>query len=420
MEEVPHAVLLSTGLDTLQDELQAMLASWLEAKLCPPLHFLSAPRPFELMEHKRYFLLRVRGQATAFVAAAPFYTIDAKLLGYYLADIIRWPNARAGATDLLTIETMRLLHAEGCAEVRLGMAPLAKLEPSAPALLHWLYAHWSLGYGFKTLAIYKDKFSPTRWEPLYLASTSPWLCRALGDVLGAHFPQGVFRAGLEILGQRLGPCLDLTDTARKRFGQAADLLPNSLGDYFWRTKFTTLLVAVFVCLHMARLLSPTVQALFEASAYTPQAVTWRGVLLGPAFHNHWFHLLGDQLSLYTFGALCEIILGPLLFWLIAGAGLWLSNPLTQLVYWPWLQGLWPKAHALLLVEQDYGSSNAVFALVGAYCALLRNKKWLLVPFSIYGAFICYARQSIIALHHPLSMVLGYALIAWLLRTGQEK
>ena len=80
----------------------------------------------------------------------------------------------------------------------------------------------------------------------------------------------------------------------------------------------------------------------------------------------------------------------------------------------------PKAWAFLLQEPDYGSSNAAFALVGAYCALLRRKTWLFLPFFISGLVIGLQRQSLLALHHLLTLFAGYlGMLAWMACTSRS-
>jgi hypothetical protein len=417
VEEADFPALPQDQAQALRQELDRLATAWVEAKPGLGLGFLTRAEPLELAGEKRFFLLRVRGELQGFIAAAPFYQGGA-LAGCYLADILRAPWARAGAGDLLVLETLRLLHAAKVPQARLGMAPLARLEPGQPGarLLGALFSTWRWGYNFKPLYEYKHKLRPSRWEPLYLASTSSCLALALRDALRAHLPQG--------LGPALGRCalagrdsrLALKPEALARLGRedTCALAPASGRDYLRRTRWTTLLAAFFITLHLARLNLPWFADLYAASAYVPGDVTWQGLFLGPLFHNHLFHLSGDQLSFYAFGALVELLLGPAWFWGLVAAGLWLSNPLTQALVQPLLHLLAPAQEALLLAERDYGSSNAVFALVGALCGALARPWWLLAPFLAYGAFICYARESWLALHHDLTLGLGLgAVLLWL-------
>ena len=407
----------------LQSEMQDLVQAWLESKSSLPLGFLSQVKPFELAAWKKFFALRVRGRILAFIAAAPIFS-SGVLQGYYFVDIIRHPQAKAGVNDLLVIEAMRLLHAQGVGQARLGMSPLARIRDRAPGrwLLTTLFEHWRWGYQFLTLYDFKDKFRPTQWEPLFLASSKPGLLRALYLAASVHFPEGLVRAACHLSGNSWGAQLALRPEvmARRKVQQGVDLLPGSLGEYLWRTKCTTALVAIFVLLHLLRQYIPALSTLFERSAYVPGAVNSEGLWLGPFFHNHWFHLFGDQLSFYAAGALIELILGPRLFWLITALGLWLSNPLTHGFYALFLDKIAPRIWNSLLLEQDYGSSNAVFALVGAYALLLVRKMWLLLPFFIYGVVICFARQSWLALHHLLTLGLGMLVVQlWLGRKGPK-
>ena len=101
----------------------------------------------------------------------------------------RDPNARPGAVDLLLVETIRQLGAEGVEWVSLGTCPL--FEPAIPDageepdriranLLRKIWrSRWgNTLFGFQGLQRFKAKFA-TRWEPVYLGGAPKVGIRAL-------------------------------------------------------------------------------------------------------------------------------------------------------------------------------------------------------------------------------------------------
>lgn len=409
----------------LRAELDEVAGEWLSGRDCLPLGFLASVEPFARLERRRYFVLRARGRVQAFLAASPVLS-EGRAVAWYFQDLPRRPDARAGSTELLMIQAMRLLWLAGEREVRLGMAPLASLpafelatgEPP-PALYALLGRVWTLGYNFRSLHEFKLKLAPTRLDPLYLVASQPGALRALADAARAHFPQGLRQAGAHLL-SRPGNPLALAPEALKLLpGPLATRLPAGPLDLLRRTWLTCCLSLCFIALHLGRLHWPPLQELFAASGYVPGNVTWQGIFLGPLFHNHWFHLTGDQLSFVLFGGIIELLLGRAAFLALLAAGLWLSNPLTHLVCWALLAQPAPQAWAATLAEIDYGSSNAVFAFAGALSALLAQGRAVLIPFALYGLFICYARHSWLALHHLLTLAAGWLAI-WLWMRWQER
>lgn len=98
--------------------------------------------------------------------------------------------------------------------------------------------------------------------------------------------------------------------------------------------------------------------------------------------------------------------------MITALGLWLSNPLTHAFLASNLKFLKPEIYAKMLMEKDYGSSNAVFALIGATIYSLKSKAWLLIPMVFHAMFICFQRESFLSIHHFTGMYLGYAFMNW--------
>jgi hypothetical protein len=380
--------------------LDETFSAWQAALRAPGLGFLSRAAPFEHLAWKRVFALRVDGRVEAFAGAVPVPAVQ----GWYFSDIVRRPKAKAGTMELLLLTAMRRLYASGAAEVRLGMAPLADLDPRqtrSPAgrVLAWA-AQRRVLYDFRGNAVFKRKLQPTRWEPLYLVTPTPPTLSTLRAVLDVHLPGGVVHALSQTWAARPVEAVLRPDVALRPW-------PASSAELAARTRLTVAFVGFCLLLHVLRLSVPAVAELHRASAFVPGAPTLAGVFLGPLWHNHLYHLFGDLLSFLIFGGLLELLTGRALYGAATAAGLWLSNPLTMLLAAGPLATLWPEGWQNFLHEVDYGSSNAIYAFVGALAAFLRRPWWLLVPFFLNGVWVCVANESWLALHHHVALFAGY-------------
>lgn len=382
--------------------LEAVHAQWQKRLRSPPLSFLSRSAPFERAAERRYGLVRQDGALVAFVSAVPAPAARA----WYFADLCRTADARPGALELALFEGMRALHAEGAREARLGLAALAEVDLTILAgpsgvLLRGAARFSRRLYDFQGNAEFKRRLQPSRWETLFVVSDGPIDLRLWRAVLQAHLPSGLVHALSVALVQR-----PLTRFLRDDL--RLEPWPTSTADLMRRTRLTTLVVALCLGLHLARILLPPVDALFRASAFTPGAPTALGLLVGPLFHNHAYHLFGDLLSFVVFGGLLELLAGRAFFLWSLAAGLWLSNPVTWALVGGPMQTLWPEGYANFLREVDYGSSNAIYAFVGGLATCLRQPLLLLVPFFANAVWVCLANESWLALHHHIALFAGWA------------
>jgi hypothetical protein len=395
--------ILPQELNHYQDRIQELTEDWLSRKKLAPLGFLNAVVPMALKEEKRYFALFDRNQVSAVLTACPMYQ-DLRISGYFLNDVLVSASARSATSELLIIETMRTLHEEGVREVRLGMSPLAALLPGERdhRKLTWLFEKWRLGYNFKTLHQFKLKMKPTSWQPLYLASSCDSFFKMIRMVSALHLSPDffmefvkrnrlVFKGGL-VLRNAVKP-LPMPKEER-------------LSVHLFRLKWTLSFFALFVSLHVLKVLTRFGQNGYDHSGYDPGNVTWLGVFIGPLFHNHGFHLFGDQLSFLIFGGALEYIFGAKLFLIVSALGLWMSNPFSHALLYLTLKPFSPSLWGHVLGEVDYGSSNAVFSQVGAWLYCLKKNGPLLWPFFFYALFICLERESLLAIHHFVGILLG--------------
>lgn len=401
----------TADLDLYKDELQAIHEDWKRQKTFE-LGFLNQVDPFFKYDLKRWFILTVRGTIQAFMTAVPF-CYNGQVLGYYFNDIIRSGKARAGTNELMIIEVMRLLHAEKIPEVRLGMAPLSRIEKKGPAsaFLDFLFRRHRSIYNFSGHYQFKNKLNPTRWDNLYLASSGLGFLHSLKCVITAHFPQGLWVLVQSIVARQWGKFLELKQVALSinKADKGEDLFFRSFKDYIFRTKWTHLSVIFFVVLHLLKVTVPGVYDLFGESAYTPATVTLKGLTLCPLFHNDGFHLFGDQLSFYIFGVFVEGVLGAGYFFALTLTGLFLSNPVAHALMDPVLKHFPEQYQNHFLHVRDYGSSNAVFTLLGGTGACLEKKIWLFIPFLFYSLIIAASLASFLALHHIVALFMGYTL-----------
>lgn len=398
-----------------QEKMAKILKEWKEAKSTKELGFLNRVDPFFLDDFKRFFILEDRGEIRAFLTASPIF-LNHEVIGYFFNDIIRGSTVRAGSNDLLILEAMRTLHLEGVAEVRLGMCPLAELDTQTPhyKILSKLYQHFHFGYSFKNLHVFKKKLNPTRFEPLYLASNSNKFTHILSDIISAHYPEKTVSILWKNFVKTSKRNLILKDYARSMLKKETKNKKHQspVLDVLKRTKITLTLVCLFFTLHALKNFTDGGKLYFDQVGYETKNVTLDGIFMGSLFHNHAFHLIGDLLTFLVFGGAVEYFFGTWIFMLLTSMGLWLSNPLTHFLIWLTIPQTDPVSWVSFLQEKDYGTSNAVFALVGAVIYSLKNNLWLVAPFIFHGIYIILQRESLLAFHHILAMYMGYAVMLW--------
>jgi membrane associated rhomboid family serine protease len=372
---------------------------WIKQKPMGSLGFLNKVSPLIHGGYKRYFVLKHKNKIQAYLTAVPVYPRKA----YYFSEYIRSPQAKAGTVELLIIEAMRHLHNEGIKEIRLGLCPLAQIN--APGLwgtlAKYAYRHGGSIYNFRGIYEFKAKLKPTRWEPLYMVLDHPMGISTLYALWRLFVPAGL-----------IGPWLKKQfPRSIQKFAQPKATAPI----------LTLSVVSLCLLIHVAQTLIGT---LYEHSGFrgadfslSPWAL-W-GWLTGPLFHNNSYHLAGDLVSFLIFGWALEYLTDKKTLAWVTALGFWASNPLALLLLLPlkYLQSpLWTKA----INEVDYGSSNAIYAIVGALAAAA-NRPWhLLLPFALNGIYLCFAKSSPLAVHHIVALAIGWIYMYIQLSGAQSK
>src|SRR5215475_3995589 len=156
-------------------EIEEICQAWVNTREVEALGWLLELDPFHLSGNKRYFLARrSNGTLEGMLVCSPIYARD----GWYLEDLIRRPGAERGVSELLIVEALRRLAAEGARLATLGTSPLAGVEPQGPfkqtsRLLKLIYEHLDAFYHFKALHRFKAKFAPSFVDQEYVAIYPP-------------------------------------------------------------------------------------------------------------------------------------------------------------------------------------------------------------------------------------------------------
>jgi phosphatidylglycerol lysyltransferase len=174
-------------------EIEEICQAWVNTREVDALGWLLELDPFHLSENKRYFLARRSdGTLEGMLVCSPIYARD----GWYLEDLIRRPGAERGVSELLIVEALKRLAAEGAGLATLGTSPLAGVEPQGPfkqtsRLLKMIYEHLDAFYHFKALHRFKAKFAPSFVDQEYVAIYPPRIrLRMALAVIGAFDPAG--------------------------------------------------------------------------------------------------------------------------------------------------------------------------------------------------------------------------------------
>lgn len=161
--------------ETLKRETALLCRSWLKARRCAvKLGWLFELDPFQHAARKKFFTARDKaGKLIGFLAASPIPARD----GWYLEDVLRLPSAPPGTADLLVVEALSRLQADGAKLATLGTSPLAREGDHDPEIcehefvenvLRIITSCFSAFYNFEGLRRFKTKFAPSWWESEYI------------------------------------------------------------------------------------------------------------------------------------------------------------------------------------------------------------------------------------------------------------
>jgi len=155
-----------------EGEIAAVLARWQLSLARPVATSFLAASPFSAVEEKRIFCAYTGDRLVGFLACSPIYARN----GWYLEDLVRDPGAPAGTTELLVVEALRSLAADGASAAALGLVPLRNPREQLDRRARWLallihsaVRTFDRRYGFRALERYESKFRPSAWEPRYVA-----------------------------------------------------------------------------------------------------------------------------------------------------------------------------------------------------------------------------------------------------------
>jgi phosphatidylglycerol lysyltransferase len=141
----------------LRRDVDELVAGWLRGRHLPPLGFVAAVAPFELLADRRVFVARLGERVVGALFAIPIGKSGAWLLDH----VVRDRNAPNGTAELLVDAAFRGLVRYGATRATLGLCPLSG---RVPAPLAWI-ARLSRGlFDFRGLHAFKAKLRPQRWQ----------------------------------------------------------------------------------------------------------------------------------------------------------------------------------------------------------------------------------------------------------------
>ena len=186
--------------ETTKLEITQLSLDWLESRrAATTFGWLLALDPFAQFERKKLFA--ARDSANRMIGLLSVSPIPARN-GWYLEDVLRKKDSPPGTSDILVVETLNYLKAEGAKLATLGTTPLAiEGEDKLSCKEHQVFSHgllrlskrFSTFYNFEGLRTFKSKFVPSWWESEYalVPKGSMMPPRVAHAILRAMVPGGI-------------------------------------------------------------------------------------------------------------------------------------------------------------------------------------------------------------------------------------
>ncbi len=170
-----------------------LISHWIDSRAMAPMGFVVSLDLYHLPEERRFFIAEHNRNVVGVLAAVPIYARD----GWFFEDVLRDPEAPNGTMELLFDFAMRMLADEGSVHVTFGLAPLAGTSSRSLRLIRY-YTRWL--YDFEGLRSFKNKLTPTSWDPVYLGYPKRERgIMAIVDVLRAFAHGSFVRFGIDTL-----------------------------------------------------------------------------------------------------------------------------------------------------------------------------------------------------------------------------
>lgn len=152
-------------------EIQSLIHDWLSKKGLPPLHFLVEPNTLEEVRDRKFFVAERHKQIVGCLNLCPIPARN----GWLTEQFMRAPGAPNGVIELLLSVGIQTLVGEGANYITMGIVPLGETRFARKQRVlnfgsRWVRAHLNRFYNFQGLFHFKNKFRPTRWEPVVLIS----------------------------------------------------------------------------------------------------------------------------------------------------------------------------------------------------------------------------------------------------------
>lgn len=420
-----------------KSELEEMVEAWFGTRKSAALGFLNQVLPWHLHKEKRYFKVTLQEKVIGFQVAIPIAATNS----WYLLDTIRRPDSPVGTTELLNLEAMRLLKAEGVNLVSMGVAPLSGMELAASPkiapvagysnrrltyeIMDWIFHNGNVFYNFEPLFRYKMKFKPSFQKPTYLVYGDGVRKARLGirDLTGlsqAWLPSGVAHAaGVGVM--RLLSKLSVSELIKSmlRPGVIVRSVPPNLGRLAYRCRFTLLIFALNV---VGYALTTDFDGTIDPVMSERWAFSWpmllkqplHAIMLSPFLSWGAPHMAINILTLLLFTGSLEYLAGFRFTAISYLVPMLVCNPLTVGLAALSMRFL---PFAIDTSVADVGASLGIFGTAGALHWFLRGGRyWLSVLVGM--ELIVFAESPAehwIFLDHCLAIFTGLAIGKILLR-----
>ncbi|MGK5085361.1 rhomboid family intramembrane serine protease [Bdellovibrionota bacterium FG-1] len=398
-------------------ELETITQEWLASRKMPALGFLNQVDPWFSPKDKRYFKIETGGRVVAFLAAIPIWARK----GWYLIDLLRKNDSPAGSTELLLLQSMRILSESGALEVTMGVAPLSGLEKAPQTLitrfLRLIYEHGNTFYHFKPLYQYKLKFDPSSYPPMFLICHGPLGIRVLLSLARAFMPAGVTRATASGV-IRAVMNFDLAEWIRSQISSSVIVRSTQLSwrRLLYRCKFTSSMIALNLLIFSLTVngsgkIIPEIEAHWGFSWNTFVVDPFKALALSPLLHWNPFHLSFNLVGLVFFTGGLEYLAGSALTLIVYLPAMWLANPMTSALLVFAIKPWWGAVNP---AEIDIGTSLGIFGCAGALTGFLKRGKWVAGILVLSVIFDSITRSSFMTLNHCVALSLGVILArGWL-------